>query len=103
MGDRRKFAYIAGFIGFCWIATTALIAIFIALAHFLKSTSATITLFLVLLYSCLFGLLGWQVYRWKGRRDGWPSGKPCDRVWKRADKKKINEPEDAKKTGSGWK
>ena len=62
----------------CWIATAVLIWIFLLLAHFLKSTTAFITLFLVVLYSSLFGLLGWQVYIWKGRRDGWPSGKGID-------------------------
>ena len=101
--NRRKLAYIAGFIALCWIATAALIGIFVALAHLLKSTSATITLFLAVLYSCFFGLLGWQLYKWKGRRDGWPSGKQSDRHWRSADKKRTDEPEDAEDTGSGWK
>lgn len=103
MANRRKLAYIAGFIAIGWIASAALIGFFLLLAHFVKSTSAGITLFLVILYSCLFGLLGWQVYAWKGRQDGWPSRKQSDRVWRRADKKRTNELEDAENTNSGWK
>ena len=103
MANRRKLTYLAGFIALCWIATAALIGIFVVLVYFLKSTTALIVLFLVVLYSCLFGLLGWQVYTWKGRRDGWASSKRNDRGWGRSDTKRSNESDEAEDIEAGWK
>jgi hypothetical protein len=79
MPNKTRLTYIAGFIAVGWIASAVLIGFFLVLAHFVKSSTAGITVFLVVLYSCLFGLLGWQVQMWKGRRDGWPAADTRDR------------------------
>ena len=103
MANRRKLAFIAASIAICWIAWGALVGIFVVLAHFLKSTTAVITVMLAVFYSCLFGLLGWQVYAWKGRRDGWPRASARERRPGRTlgtRKKGVDNAEDAE---SGWK
>ena len=101
MANRRKLTYVAGFIAIGWIASAALIGFFLLLAHFVKSTTAGVTLFLVILYSCLFGLLGWQVYTWKGRRDGWPSADKRERRLA-SQRGRIKEANNADDHESGW-
>jgi hypothetical protein len=103
MANRGKFAYIAGFITIGWIASAALIGFFLLLAHFVKSTAATVNLVLVIVYSCLFGVLGSQVYTWKGRRDGWP---PADTRARRPTRKqdgKIRNVGNTDDDEAGWK
>src|SRR3954451_8628912 len=98
MANRRKLAFIAGSIAVCWISWAALVGIFAALAHLLKNTTAVITVVLAVIYSCLFGLLGWQVYTLKGCRDGWPSANTRQRRNRRLhDTRKQHSDE------SGWK
>jgi len=80
-----------------------LIGIFIGLAHLLKNTTATIIVFQLVIYSCLFGLLGSQLYKWKGERDGWRPGKRSDRGWGRIDKKPTNDVDESEDTNTGWK
>lgn len=70
MADRRKLAYIAGVIVLCWVAIGALIGIFLGLARVFNNTTATIIVFQLIIYSALFGFLGAQLYKWKGKRDG---------------------------------
>lgn len=103
MANRGEFTYIARFIVFCWIAIATLIGIFIGLAHLLNNTTATIIVFQLIIYSGFFGFLGAQLYKWKGRRDGWPSRARNDRGWGNADNKGLNEHEDADDINSGWK
>jgi hypothetical protein len=103
MANNRKFAFIAVFIAVCWIAWGTLVGIFAALAHLLKSTTSVISLFLAVIYSCLFGVLGWQVYKWRGRRDGWPSAKRGNRRRARLQDKKEDTPEETEDAESGWK
>ena len=103
MANRSKLVYIAGFVGICWIGSAGLIGIFLGIAHFLKSSAAVITLFLVMFYSCLFGLLGWQVYTWKGRRDGWPSATPRRRGRARVLGTRKKDSDNAEDAESGWK
>lgn len=103
MANKRKLAFIVGSIAVCWIGWAALVGIFAAVAHLLKSTTAGITFFLVTLYSSLFGLLGWQVYTWKGRRDGWPRADARER---RTARIQAGRKKDADKTDdgeAGWK
>jgi hypothetical protein len=103
MANRRKFRCIAGIIVLCWIAIAALIGIFIGLAHLLNNTTATIIVFQLIIYSGLFGFLGAQLYKWKAKRDGWPSRKRSHRGWENPDHKGLKEPEDAEDINSGWK
>jgi hypothetical protein len=103
MANRRKLAYIAGVIVLCWLVIGALIGIFLGLAHLLSNTTATIIVFQLIIYSALFGFLGTQLYQWKGKRDGWPSGKSSGRGWGRVHGENQREPGKAKDRGSGWK
>lgn len=103
MANRRKLTYVAVFIAICWAGWAALIGIFNVLAHFLKSSAAAVTLFLVILYSCLFGLLGWLVYTWKGRRDGWPSADKRERRLARNQGRWAKDANSAGDDESGWK
>ena len=98
MPNRRKLAFIAASIAVCWIAWAALVGIFAAVAHFLKSTTAFITVFLAVIYSCLFGLLGWQAYKLKGRPDGWPSANTRQRHQRRLHDTRKQDTDE-----SGWK
>jgi hypothetical protein len=101
VANRRK--YIAGFIVLCWIAIAALIGIFIGLAHLLNNTTATIIVFQLIIYSGLFGFLGAHLFKWKGKRDGWPSRKRSDRGWGNPNHNGLNEPDEAEDSNSGWK
>jgi len=101
MANKRKPAYIVGFILLCWIAIAALMGIFMGLAHLLKSTTATIIVFQFIIYSAFFGFFGAQLYERKGRRDGWRSHARNDRGWRNADEKGLNEHADD--TDTGWK
>jgi hypothetical protein len=103
MANRTKLAYIAGVVVLCWVAIGALIGIFIGLAHMLNNTTATIIVFQLIIYSALFGFLGAQRYKWKGKRDGWPSGKSSDRSWGRVHGEKDPGPGKAEDADSGWK
>jgi hypothetical protein len=103
MANRGRIAYLVRFIVLCWIATGAVIGFFAALAHFVKSATALIIVFLVALYSCFFGVLGWQIYAWKGKGDGWPSGKRGDRDWRHVQGKKNNKAEKTDDDEPGWK
>jgi predicted membrane channel-forming protein YqfA (hemolysin III family) len=71
MANRRKLTYIVGFIVLCWVGIAVLIGIFMSLAHVLKNTTATIIVFQLVIYSCIFGVLGSLLYKWKRERDGW--------------------------------
>ena len=99
MANKRKLAFIAASIAVCWIAWAALVGIFAAGAHLLKNTTAVITVFIAVIYSCLFGLLGWQLYTSKGRRDGWPSANTRQRRPARMQGTRKQETDDK----SGWK
>lgn len=72
MANRSMAAYIGGSIVACWTAIAIIVGIFQMLAHFLKNDSAAIAIFLGIFYSCAFGFLGWQSWKLKGKRDGWP-------------------------------
>ena len=103
MANRRKLAYIAGVVVLCWVAIGALTGIFMGLAHVLNNTTATIIVFQLIIYSALFGFLGAQLYKWKGKRDGWPSSKSSDRSWGRVHHEKDRGPRNAEDADSGWK
>ena len=103
MANRRKLSYIAGVIVLCWVAIGALIGIFVGLAHVLNNTTATIIVFQLLIYSALFGFLGAQLYKWKGKRDGWSSGKGNDRSWGRVLGVKHRRPGKAEDAESRWR
>ena len=103
MADKRKLAFIAGSIAVCWIAWAALAGIFAVLAHLLKSTAAVVTVFLAVVYSSLFGLLGWQVYTWKGRRDGWPRANARERRRARMQGSRKKHAEKAEDGEAGWR
>lgn len=103
MANRRKVWYIAGFIAICWTAWAGLIGIFNVLAHFLKSSTAAVTLFLVILYSFLFGVFGWLVYTWKGRRDGWPAADTRGRRRAKDRAAKVKASDNAEGDQCGWK
>ena len=103
MANRRKLAYIAGVVVLCWLAIGALIGIFVGLAHVLNNTTATIIVFQLIIYSSLFGFLGAQLYKGKGKQDGWPSSKSSDRSWGRVHAENQCEPGKAEDAGSGWK
>ena len=103
MANKRKLAFIAGSLAVCWIAWAALAGIVAVLAHLLKSTAAVVTVFLAVIYSSLFGLLGWQVYIWKGRRDGWPRANPRERRRARVQGNRKKDAEKAEDAESGWK
>jgi len=103
MANRRKLSYIAGVIVLCWVAIGALIGIFVGLAHVLNNTTAAIIVFQLIIYSALFGFLGAQLYKWKGKRDGWPSGESNDRIRGRVHREKDCMPGKAGDAGSGWK
>jgi len=101
MAARRKITYVVGFVALCWIAIAAVGGVFIALAHRLKSTTATIIVFQVVIYSCLLGVLGSQLYKSKGARDECRSRNDGGRGWGNKDTnraKERDEPED-----TGWK
>jgi hypothetical protein len=68
MADKRQLSYIVRFIVLCWIAIAAFGGIVIGLAHILKDTTMTIIVVQVVVYSCFFGFLGWQRYKWEGER-----------------------------------
>ncbi len=104
MVNRRKIAYIAGVAVLCWVAIGVLIGIFLGLAHLLNNTTATIIVFQLIVYSALFGFLGTQLYKWKGKRDGWPPAKAADRglgisAWRGSPQALQGRGND----GSGWK
>jgi hypothetical protein len=80
----------------------ALVGVFHVLAHFLKSSTAAVSLFFVILYSCLFGMLGWLVYTLKGRRDGWPSVSARDRRRAKLPSATKKHSENAADDESGW-
>ena len=104
VANKRKLVYIAGFVAICWIVFAAMVGLVLALAHVLKSTNNGVTLFLILLYSCLFGVLGWQVYGFRRRPDGWPSVRARGRSRKRTPGTTIEKDESAAGEGqSGWK
>lgn len=103
MANRRKLTYVAVVVAIGWIGSAALIGFFLFLAHFVKSTTAGVALFLVILYSCVFGLLGWQVYTWKGRRDGWPSTDERERRLARKQGRRTKDANNAGDDESGRK
>ncbi|MFL6446967.1 MAG: hypothetical protein ACJ746_04685 [Bryobacteraceae bacterium] len=103
MASKSRLAFIAAFVAICWITWAALVGIFTALAHFLGSTTAAVTTFLAVFYSCLFGLVGWQVHTWKGRRDGWPSANRCERRSARPTTTREKQDNDPEAAESGWK
>jgi len=104
MANIRKLRYVAGVVVLCWVVIGALIGIFLGLAHLLNNTTATIIVFQLIIYSALFGFLGTQLYKWKGKRDGWPTGKSSDRSWRRVHGEEARRPGRAEEDGgSGWK
>ena len=103
MANRRKLSYIAGVVVLCWIGIAALIGILVGLAHVLNDTTATIIVFQLIVYSALFGFLGAQLYKWKGKPDGWPPAESNDRIWGGVHREKDCEPAKAGDAGSGWK
>jgi hypothetical protein len=102
MAARRKLTYVLGFIALCWVAIAAVVGIIIGVAQVLKNTTATIIVSQLLIYSCFFGFLGWQVYKSKSDRTGWHRRKDDQRWgrvsgWRRDDLKESEDPE------NGWK
>jgi len=103
MANRRKLSYIAAVIVLCWVVIGALIGIFMGLAHVLNNTAATIIMFQLIIYSALFGFFGAQLYKWKGKRDGWPSGKGIDRSWRQMRGGQRRRADKGETADSGWK
>ena len=94
MADKRQLRYVVRFIVLCWIAIAAFGGIVIGLARILKNPTLTIIVAEVVVYSCLFGFLGWQQYKWKGeRRTG------C-RNWRDSS---SAEDDDTEESDNGWK
>jgi hypothetical protein len=99
MLDRKQVSYILKFIALCWTAIAAVIGIVVGLSRILKDTTLTIIVVQVVIYSCLFGYLGWQQYKWKGDRKGWGLGKD-NSSW---GGRKHAESKDTEESESGWK
>lgn len=91
MAARERLFYVTKFIVLGWIAVAVVAGIVIGLARILKDTTLTIIVVQVVIYSCFFGVLGWQHYKWKSDRKGWKGGGP--------NRSKIEDAEDE----NGWK
>jgi hypothetical protein len=99
MGDKRQLRYVVRFIVLCWIAIAAFDGIVIGLARISKNTTLTIILVQVVIYSFVFGFLGWQQYKWKGERKTWHHGKD-NRNWRDFNSAKSD---DTEESDNGWK
>jgi hypothetical protein len=99
MANRGKLTYIAGFVVLCWVIIAAVVGIFIGLAHLLHNSTAAVVVFDAVIYSAVFGFIGAQAFKWKGKRDGWPShnGKGA------AEDKTADQADNAEDGGWGWK
>lgn len=100
MADKRKLFFIAGFVAVFWAACAAIVA---ALAHFLKSATDIAMVFIAVIYSCLFGVLGWVAYKSKGRRDGWPAANKRNPALPRVRRAGKTNSGNAADSVSGWK
>jgi len=99
MADKKQLSYVVTFVVLCWIAIAAFGGIVIGLSRVLKNTTLTIIVVEVVVYSCLFGFLGWQRFKWKGERKTWRHGK-YNRDWGDSSGGKND---DTEESGNGWK
>jgi hypothetical protein len=90
--DRRQLSYVLKFIVLCWVAIAVIIAIVVGLARILKNTALTVIVAQVVIYSCMFGYLGWQQYKWGRQKD--------NKSWRG---RRSAESEDTEESDSGWK
>jgi hypothetical protein len=100
----ERVKYIARFIVLCWIGIGTVVGIVFGIVHLLRNHGAiAVIALLVLAYSGIFGMLGWQQYKWKCDRQTWRSETARKEDWGGVQKhapNQINEPEDA---DTGWK
>jgi len=99
MADKRRVSYVLKFVALCWAAIAVLAGTVVALAHLLNDTTLTIIVFQVVIYSCLFGFLGWQQYKWKSERKRWHLGKNKG-SWGGLN---GSERDDTEESDNGWK
>jgi hypothetical protein len=97
--DKRQLSYVVKFVVLCWIAIAAFGGLVIGLARIMKDTTLTIIVAQVVVYSCVFGFLGWQQYKWRGERKTRRHGKD-NRNWKDPSSAKTD---DSEEIDNGWK
>jgi hypothetical protein len=98
----RKLSYVVRYVALGWIVLAAVIGIIVGLAHILKNTMATIMVSQLLIYSCLFGFLGWQLYKSKSERAGW-NHRNDDRGWGRVSGWRRDDLKESGDSENGWK
>ena len=98
MANRRKLFYVARFVVLCWLAIGVVIGVVIGLARILNNTTLTIIVVQVLMYSCFFGFIGWQLYK-RGEYKILRFGKN-NRGW--GDSNSAG-PDDLEENENGWK
>jgi hypothetical protein len=100
----RKVKYVAGFIIVCWIGIGIVVAIVSGIVHLFRNHQAiAVIALLVLVYSGMFGILGWQHYKLKCDRQRWRSETAGKEGWGGLRKHAPHQVDGSEGADTGWK
>jgi hypothetical protein len=88
---------------YIWIALAIVIAVFVSVVHLFRNHANLAVVGLqAIVYSCMFGFLGWQQYKWNRDRQSWNETQRRGQSWGRL----RNQPDDREESEdayTGWR